>query len=119
MPHLTLEYTDNLPQLNPRETLLALNNILIASNQFNEADIKSRAILLDTYVIGHSPENRAFVYAKLAILSGRSTEIKQLLSTQLLEALKQLCPCPPTMALQLCVDIIDTNRDTYSKMSLS
>ena len=97
MPHLTMEYTDNLSQLNPRETLLALNKGLIASGHFKEADIKSRAIALDTFVIGDSAKNRAFIYAKLAILSGRSTEIKRTLSANLLDILKQLCPCPPSI----------------------
>lgn len=119
MPHLTLEYTSNLPQINPHETLLALNQVLIASKQFKETDIKSRAILLETYLIGGSSENRAFVSVKVAILSGRSAEIKQALSTQLLEVLKQQCPVSEPIGLQLCVEVVDIDPTTYSKATLS
>jgi 5-carboxymethyl-2-hydroxymuconate isomerase len=118
MPHLTIEYSDNLPQFDAQETLLALNTTLAASGQFEEVDIKSRAIRLDTFLVGTSPLDRAFVHAKLAILSGRSVETKQALSNRLLAALQAACAWPATLQVQLCVEVQEIERQSYAKASI-
>ncbi len=115
MPHLTIEYTNNLPHFNARSTLIELNKVLVASNQFEEIDIKSRAIRLDTYVIGTALDTRAFVHAKLAILSGRSSETKRELSENMLLMLKQICEWPANINVQLCVEIQEIERESYTK----
>ena len=47
MPHLHLEYTANLPDLNADVALMRMNNVLVGSGQFGaEFDIKSRAVKL-------------------------------------------------------------------------
>ena len=43
MPHLTLEYTGNLAELDVRRTLVSLNTALMESGHFEGRDIKSRA----------------------------------------------------------------------------
>lgn len=121
MPHLTLEYTGNLPLFKAADTLLAINKMLLASAEFEELDIKSRAIRLDTYLVGtqvsHHPDNQAFVHAKLALLSGRSAQAKQALSAGLLAVLEQACmwPQPRAQAVQLCVELQDIDRASYAK----
>ncbi len=116
MPHLTIEYTDNLPQFNAGSALLALNSVLAASGHFEEIDIKSRAIRLDTFLIGTSSDRRAFVHVKLAILSGRSTEAKRELSESLLRVLKE-SDWPTSAHVQLCVEVQEIERDVYAKAS--
>jgi 5-carboxymethyl-2-hydroxymuconate isomerase len=115
MPHLTIEYTDNLPQFNACEALVALNKTLVASGQFEEIDIKSRAIRIGTFLVGTLPDDRAFVHVKLAILSGRSIQIKQELSESLLLALKEMYKWPTNPHVQLCVEMQEIERETYSK----
>jgi 5-carboxymethyl-2-hydroxymuconate isomerase len=119
MPHLTLEYTSNLPLFKAADTLLAMNKVLLASAEFEALDIKSRAIRLDTYLVGthvsNHPDNQAFVHAKLALLSGRSAQTKQALSAALLVVLEQACAWPKTQALQLCVEIVEIDRASYAK----
>jgi 5-carboxymethyl-2-hydroxymuconate isomerase len=115
MPHLTLEYTTNLPDLVPRTILLALNQSLAASGHFSEIDIKSRAIALDTYQIGTVPEERAFIYVRLAILSGRSDQTKSELSHALLDVLRVNCKAYAPRSLQLCVEVVDIDRASYAK----
>ncbi len=119
MPHLTIEYTDNLPQFDAGHTLSKLNHALVASGHFEELDIKSRAIRFDTFLIGTSSTNRAFVHAKLAILSGRSAQTKRELSDNLLFVLQQNCPCPPNLHVQLCVEILEIERESYAKTSIA
>ncbi len=119
MPHLTIEYTDNLPQFDADQVLMAVNQTLVSSGQFeDDIDIKSRAIRLSAFLVGTSTAGRAFVHAKLAILSGRSVETKQTLSKDLLGALHAACARPPGLHVQLCVEVQEIERASYAKMSL-
>ena len=115
MPHLTIEYTDNLPQLEVDTLLLALNQALLDSGQFDELDIKSRAICLQAYRTGTSLQARAFVHAQLAILSGRTLETKQQLSASLLRILQRACEDAAVPQVQLSVDVQDIERASYAK----
>jgi 5-carboxymethyl-2-hydroxymuconate isomerase len=119
MPHLTLEYTANLTDFNPRQALGALNESLVASGHFEEPDIKSRAIALDTVAVGTSLEERGFVHARLAILSGRSVAVRQALSEQLLAVLRPCTTAATGMAVQVSVEVQEIERASYSKASTS
>jgi len=119
MPHLTIEYTDNLPQFNASEALLAFNKALVDSSHFQEIDIKSRAIRIGTFLVGTSSDERAFVHVKLAILSGRSIQIKHELSERLLTVLKEICVWPTKIHVQLCVEVQEIERESYSKSSIA
>jgi 5-carboxymethyl-2-hydroxymuconate isomerase len=118
MPHLTVEYTGNLPQLNASHVLMALNQALVASGQFEEVDVKSRAVRLDTFLIGTSPDNRAFVHARLALLSGRNAQTKRELSDSLLRVLKEACEWPAGLHVQLCAEVLEIEREPYAKASI-
>ncbi|MBV4459798.1 MULTISPECIES: 5-carboxymethyl-2-hydroxymuconate Delta-isomerase [Pseudomonas] len=119
MPHLHLEYTANLPQLNADLALIRLNNTLVASGQFAaEYDIKSRAVKVETFRVGTAPGERAFVHVKLALLSGRSPQIKRQLSESLLAALQDLCEWPAGVDVQLCVELLDIDRESYTKTAI-
>ncbi len=119
MPHLHLEYSANVRSLETDKALLRLNNALVASGQFSdEVDIKSRAVAHEDFRVGIALAERAFVHVKLAMLSGRSAQIKQQLSTSLLEVLKDIVPAQPGLDIQLCVEILDIDRDSYSKVRL-
>ncbi|MBV6822680.1 5-carboxymethyl-2-hydroxymuconate Delta-isomerase [Pseudomonas sp. PD9R] len=119
MPHLHLEYTANLPELNADVALIRLNNTLVGSGQFGaEFDIKSRAVKVETFKVGTVLAERAFVHVKLALLSGRSSQIKQQLSESLLAVVKDLCEWPVGIEVQLCVEILDIDRESYSKTAI-
>ena len=119
MPHLHLEYTANLPDLNADVALMRMNNVLVGSGQFGaEFDIKSRAVKLQTFKVGTALAERAFVHVKLAVLSGRSAEIKKQLSDSLLAVVKDLCEWPTGVEVQLCVEILDIDRESYAKVTV-
>lgn len=116
MPHLTLEYSDNLPGLNLPLTLTALNASLVASGHFEEADVKSRALRFDTFVVGSGSQPRAFVHARLALLSGRSTEVKRTLAEGLLAVLTNHSNAwKPAGEVQISVETQDMDRASYAK----
>jgi 5-carboxymethyl-2-hydroxymuconate isomerase len=115
-----MEYTANLTDLNADVALMRLNNTLVASGQFAaEFDIKSRAVKVETFKVGTALAERAFVHVKLALLSGRSAQIKKQLSESLLAVVQDLCEWPSGIEVQLCVEILDIDRDSYSKTAIS
>jgi len=116
MPHLHMEYTANLPELKADVALMRLNNALVASGQFSaEHDIKSRAVKLETFRVGTALGERGFVHVKLALLSGRSPQIKKQLADSLLAVIQDLGPWPAEVSVQLCVEILDIDREPYAK----
>ncbi|UZE13428.1 5-carboxymethyl-2-hydroxymuconate Delta-isomerase [Pseudomonas sp. B21-053] len=119
MPHLHMEYTANLPGLNADVALIRLNNTLVGSGQFAaEHDIKSRALKVETFKVGTGLGERAFVHVKLALLSGRSPQIKKQLSDSLLAVVQDLCEWPMDVEVQLCVEILDIDRESYTKTAI-
>ncbi len=118
MPHLTVEYSGNLFQFPVEATLRALNQLLLDSGHFEESDIKSRALRFDQFAVGTASDPRAFIHARLALLSGRPVETKRELSQALLRGLEQLCPCPIGFELQVSVEVQDLERESYAKAVL-
>lgn len=118
MPHLTLEYTDNLVTLDVMATLLQLNEVLLASGQFEEQDIKSRAVRRDNYQIGTTLDKRGFAHILLTLLDGRSLAVRQQLSADLLRVLCQSCQWPGDTDVQCSVDVQEINRTSYAKASV-
>ncbi|PLR61477.1 MULTISPECIES: 5-carboxymethyl-2-hydroxymuconate Delta-isomerase [Pseudomonas] len=119
MPHLHLEYTANLTNLAVEKTLLRLNNVLMASGQFgSEFDIKSRALKVESFQVGTSLDPRGFMAVRLSLLSGRSPQVKKQLSESLLAALQDLGDWPADIQVQLSVQVIDMDRESYSKVAI-
>ncbi|MEX5558185.1 5-carboxymethyl-2-hydroxymuconate Delta-isomerase [Pseudomonas rhodesiae] len=117
MPHLHLEYTANLTGLAVEKALLRLNNVLMASGQFgSEFDIKSRAVKVESFQVGTSFNPRGFIAVKLSLLSGRSPQVKKQLSEGLLAALHDMGDWPADMQVQLSVQLLDMDRECYSKV---
>ena len=119
MPHLTIEYSANLPHYPEAETLTALNAALCAHPQVqDEADLKTRFIVADSFEIGIAPANRAFVHAQLRLLAGRTPEAKKELSDLIAAVLRERTPHPPGMLVQLSVEVVDMDRGSYVKERL-
>ncbi|MFC3531765.1 5-carboxymethyl-2-hydroxymuconate Delta-isomerase [Vogesella facilis] len=118
MPHLTVEYSANLTALPAAALLRTLNDVLLHSGQFDGPDIKSRALPLPVFLVGDEPDGHAFVHVKLSLLAGRQPEVKKMLSQQLLAALQSACDWPAGLAVQLCVELLDIDRGSYSKATL-
>lgn len=117
MPHCLLEYSDNLLEKVDFTLLLSeLNNFLSETGLFKIADIKSRAICHDTYVVGEREENRPFVSLDIRILSGRDDQTKAMLSESALKILKKtFSQSVSQMNCSLTVQISDLHRQSYAR----
>ena len=77
MPHLHIEYTDNLTGLNERELMREINAVVCAHPTVtDEADVKARIARLSSFYIGNQPDNRGFVHVQLQLMAGRSEQAK-------------------------------------------
>lgn len=116
MPHLHIEYTDNLAGLDERGLMCELNAVVCAHPSVaEEADVKARIARLASYCIGTQPDNRGFVHVQLRWMQGRSEEAKKQVSDQMAAVLRRLVPRPEGIMVQLSVDIADMDRACYYK----
>ncbi len=76
MPHLTLEYTDNL-SFDVQPLLARLHEELVATGAVNLKGIKSRAMRHTEYRLADGNPDYAFVHVGLLIREGRSLETQQ------------------------------------------
>ena len=76
MPHLTLEYTDNL-SIDVQALLARLHEELVATGAVNLKGIKSRAVRHTEFRIADGNPDYAFVHVGLLIREGRSLETQR------------------------------------------
>ena len=115
MPHLIIEYSNNVPNFDAETLLRECNQTLNDSGQFEEIDIKSRAFPVDTFAVGVEPAGRAFIALRLALLSGRSPEIKRDLSRRLMDSVTRNIRQTHGIEVQITVELQDMERDSFLK----
>src|SRR3990172_10904721 len=87
MPHLTLEYTDNI-DVDVQPLLARLHEEVVATGAINLKGIKSRAIRHTEYRIADGNPDYAFVHVNLLIREGRSIEIQKEAAWRVMAVLK-------------------------------
>lgn len=110
MPHIVIEYSDNLhSQIKESAITKAVHQTVLNSALFSPDAIKARSIGYSDYVL---PDNaQSFIHITVSILNGRNTGQKAALSNAVFDAAKNCIPhCD-----KLSVDIHDMNVDTYRK----
>lgn len=117
MPHIHLEYSENLQPFDAKPVLAALNRAFFESGHVSDlSDIKSRAVCQQAYLIGLGEDGReAYLHAKVSLLTGRSIAVQQEISALLLQALQQQVPARDNLRIQACVEMLEINKETYSK----
>jgi 5-carboxymethyl-2-hydroxymuconate isomerase len=88
MPHLTLEYTDNL-EFDVQSLLERFHRELVDTGAVNLKGIKSRAVRHTQYRIADGRAEYAFVHVSLLIREGRPVETQQDAARRILSALKE------------------------------
>lgn len=121
MPHLTLEYTDNIhTQINFEQLFSKLHTLLheLANAEINSC--KSRAIKLTNYFIGDGSKPEAFVHLDISLLAGRTDQAKQELGKLALALLEHYFHSETTLhTLQTSVKITDIPVEFYFKRNIS
>lgn len=88
MPHLTLEYSDNI-KVDVQSLLARLHEEVVATGAINLKGIKSRAIEHTQYRIADGDPDYAFVHVGLLIREGRPIEIQKEATERVMNVLKE------------------------------
>ncbi|HEU0292393.1 MAG TPA: hypothetical protein VFR47_06635 [Anaerolineales bacterium] len=88
MPHLTLEYSDNI-EVDVQPLLARLHEEVVATGAINLKGIKSRAIKHTQYRIADGDPDYAFVHVGLLIREGRPIEIQKEATQRVMKVLKE------------------------------
>ena len=88
MPHLTLEYTDNLEFEIP-PLLARLHTELAATGAINLKGLKSRAVRHSDYRIADGNPAYAFVHVGLLIREGRPVDVQKDAAQRVMNVLKE------------------------------
>ena len=88
MPHLTLEYSDNL-EVDVQPLLARLHEEVVATGAINLKGIKSRAIKHTQYRIADGDPDYAFVHVGLLIREGRPVEVQKEATQRVMKVLKE------------------------------
>ncbi|EEH68930.1 putative 5-carboxymethyl-2-hydroxymuconate delta isomerase [Acinetobacter sp. ATCC 27244] len=117
LPHITVNYSAQLIDLDQQKLLQEINTSLIATALFDANDIKSRIFKDEMFMIGLGDEQDAYIHLKLYLLSGRSAAQKQILGQSLLRTLehKIYLKSEFEFPIQLCIEVIDMPKENYFK----
>jgi 5-carboxymethyl-2-hydroxymuconate isomerase len=88
MPHLTLEYSDNL-EFEAQPLLKRLHEKLAATGAINLKGLKSRAIQHTQYRIADGYEGYAFVHLNILLKGGRNLETRQEIARRAMTVLEE------------------------------
>jgi len=115
MPHLTLQYTSDLPAtVASTDLLFRFHRILTETGGIRIQNCKSRAVAFDTYFVGDGESDTSFVHLDVTFLEGRSLSLKENLGEALLQVLKEVY-IPVNRTVQITVEIRDIRKATYFK----
>ena len=88
MPHLTLEYSDNI-EVDVQPLLARLHEEVVATGALNLKGIKSRAIKHRQYRVADGDPDYAFVHVGLLIREGRPIEVQKEATQRVMKVLKE------------------------------
>ena len=117
MPHLTLEYSNNLAETVDFDKLFRrIHRALAEFDSIRLSEIKSRAILYDQYYIGDGSPQRIFIHLTVAVLDTRPLAEQKQIGERMLSILREEFdgsyrerPCDITVELR------SIRHDTYFK----
>ena len=110
MPHIIVEYSEQLFETSEVQSMLqTIHQSIVRSRLFDDSHIKIRAYPFKEY--SNAGEKNPYIHVQARIKSGRDVDNKKRLSQEILIGLKTL----NLRASVVTVEIIDMDRDSYSK----
>jgi 5-carboxymethyl-2-hydroxymuconate isomerase len=117
MPHLKLEYSDNISKKIDFDILFTrLHQSLAEIGGINIDNCKSRAFPLETFLIANGHSDQGFIHLEVKFLEGRSPELKKMIGKKLLHEIKKMfTDSPSNQKIQITVEILDIINENYFK----
>lgn len=111
MPHIIIEYSANLADLNPQKVAQCAHQIVVESAVATTADIKTRIYKAENFIIGAGDPNTSFIHVTLRFIEDRTLEVQQNITNTLQTTLRKLVP----QANSISVDYREITKATYAK----
>lgn len=117
MPQIIFEYSASIKDLPDWDRFFKKIHLLVhRETGIDPESCKSRALRLEPFYVGEGTKYSGFVHLEVALLSGRTINMKQLLGNALLELLKaEFSKETAGNKVQLTVEIRDIQRQAYFK----
>lgn len=115
MPHLILEYSDNIVCPNNLASLFdKLHHLLADELPTQLASCKSRCIAHPLFFIGDQTENNAFVHLTIKVLSGRSDSKKNHIGKMILSMLTEFFLAESShLSIKFSVELMDLDQHYF------
>ena len=112
MPHLKLEYTDNVHWKGPIQKIFSkLQKVLIKHAGVEPENCKSRGTQLKDYFCTINDSPGGFTHLEISILSGRSETVKTKIGTECTQIIREFLE--DVAQVQVSVEIRDMNQNNY------
>lgn len=119
MPHVTVEYTENVADAFDRRAFAAgTHEALVRIAGGRAGGCKTRFVPLGETFVADGADGHALIHVSLGILSGRTPEVKRELTGAVLALLERHTAAVPEVRLQLSVELRDLDRETYVRSDL-
>ena len=116
MPHLKLEYTENVQWKIPvQEMFHKLQSVLIQHAKVKPENCKHRAIQLEEYFCNIDGSPGGFTHLEISLLSGRSETVKTKIGTECTQIICELLE--DVTQVQVSVEIRDMDQNNYFTIS--
>lgn len=121
MPHLTLEYTNNLrKEVDSKKLFSSIHAGLMEMGEFVLDEIKSRAAVVDDFYVGDGDPEKSFIHLKIALLDVRRKESKRLVAERCLDIVSTyFSDRLQSGKCQVCVELVDIRSDGYFKADVT
>ena len=113
MPHISLEYTENIETIIKSDLFDKLITIIIQAAEVKYEHCKSRAVKINDFYIGSSNNNEGFVHLKIKILEGRTEKIKNQIAQESLKVLKSYFQNTKAHNIQYSIEIQEVKQGNY------
>ena len=119
MPHLIVEYSDNLeaglnvPAFDVSALLQEMHAALDGKYNIASSRIKARAIKLNDYIVGDHGRAAAMVHVTFKLMEGRSVEARKELSSLLQQIVRQYVSPEAYPHSAVTVEVVELTTATY------
>ena len=113
MPHISLEYTENIQTIIKSDFFDQLLTIIIQSAGVKDANCKCRAIKIKNFHIGSKDKNEGFIHLEIKLLEGRAEKIKNKIALESLKILKSYFKNANEQNIQYSIEIHELKLENY------
>ncbi|MCY3413754.1 MAG: hypothetical protein INQ03_19070 [Candidatus Heimdallarchaeota archaeon] len=90
MPHIILEYSSNLKNLEYKDIFEVAHDALCSHAEADIENCKSQAYENDAYYIADGDTNKAFIHIEISLMEGRSEKIKASIAKEIIVYIESL-----------------------------